>query len=160
MEKMVDGNYARILWAISNKSWKQHPTKQQLYGHLPPISKTIQIRLTRHTGHCCRRWAGVVCPARTYLQQLCTDTGCNLEDLTNVIDNKWMERENQGNPCSQHNMIIYATFCIQFNAIFKILLVLCLFVCKHWDQASLEDVVNFIFTGFPTLWVMFPIKNF
>ena len=24
-----------------NNSWKQHPTKQQLHGHLPPISKTI-----------------------------------------------------------------------------------------------------------------------
>ena len=23
------------------KSWKPHPTKQQVYGHLPPISKTI-----------------------------------------------------------------------------------------------------------------------
>ena len=26
-----------------NKSWRQHPTKQQLYGHLPPIRKTIKI---------------------------------------------------------------------------------------------------------------------
>ena len=25
-----------------NKSGKKHPTKQQLYGHLLPISKTIQ----------------------------------------------------------------------------------------------------------------------
>ena len=31
-----------MLRAIVNKSWKQHPTKQQLYDHLPPISKTIQ----------------------------------------------------------------------------------------------------------------------
>ena len=28
----------------------QHPTKQQLNGHLPPISKTIQIKRTRHEG--------------------------------------------------------------------------------------------------------------
>ena len=27
---------------IFNKSWKQHPMKQQLYSHLLPISKTIQ----------------------------------------------------------------------------------------------------------------------
>ena len=26
-----------------NKSWRQHPTKQQLYGHFPPIMKTIKI---------------------------------------------------------------------------------------------------------------------
>ena len=30
------------------KSWKQHSTKQQLYGHLPPISKIIQVRQTRY----------------------------------------------------------------------------------------------------------------
>ena len=37
----LDNNYTRMLRAILNKSWEQHPTKQQLYGHLPPISKTI-----------------------------------------------------------------------------------------------------------------------
>ena len=41
MEKKLDGNYTRILRAILNKSWRQHPTRHQLYGHLPPISKTI-----------------------------------------------------------------------------------------------------------------------
>ena len=41
MEKKLDGNYTRMLRAILNKSWRKHPTKQQLYGHLPPITKTI-----------------------------------------------------------------------------------------------------------------------
>ena len=41
LEKKLDGNYTRILRAILNKSWRQHPTKHQLYGHLPPITKTI-----------------------------------------------------------------------------------------------------------------------
>ena len=27
---------------VLNKSWKQHLKKQQLYGHLPPISQIIQ----------------------------------------------------------------------------------------------------------------------
>ena len=40
-----------MLWAILNKSWRQNLTKQQLYGYLPPISKTIKIRRTRHAGH-------------------------------------------------------------------------------------------------------------
>ena len=32
-----------------------HPSwQQQLYGHLPPISKTLQIRRTRHAGLCWR----------------------------------------------------------------------------------------------------------
>ena len=52
MEKKLDGNYTRMLQAILNKSWIQHLTKQQLYGHLPLITKTIQVRWTRHAGHC------------------------------------------------------------------------------------------------------------
>ena len=48
MEKKLDGNYTRMLQAILNKTWWQHPTKQQMYGHLPSIMKTIQIRRTRN----------------------------------------------------------------------------------------------------------------
>ena len=54
MEKKPDGNYTRMLRAILKKSWRQHPTKQQLYGHLPPITKTMKARRTRHAGHCWR----------------------------------------------------------------------------------------------------------
>ena len=91
LEKKLDGNYTRMLRAILNKSWRQHPTRHQLYGHLPPITKTIQVRRTRHAGHCWRSrdelirdvllWtpthgcAKAGRPARTYIQQLCEDTG-------------------------------------------------------------------------------------
>ena len=54
MEEKLDGNYTRILQAILNKPWRHQPTKKQLYGHLPPITKTIQVRRTRHAGHCWR----------------------------------------------------------------------------------------------------------
>ena len=54
LEKKLDGNYTRMLRAILNKSWRQHPTRHQLYSHLPPITKTIQVRRTRHAGHCWR----------------------------------------------------------------------------------------------------------
>ena len=54
LEKKLDGNYTRMLRAILNKSWQQHPTRRQQYGHLPPIMKTIQARRTRHAGHCWR----------------------------------------------------------------------------------------------------------
>ena len=54
LEERLDGNYTRILRAILNRSWRQHPTKQQLHGRLPPITKTIQIKWTRHAGHCWR----------------------------------------------------------------------------------------------------------
>ena len=43
MEKKIDSNYTRMLQAILNKSWRQLPTKQQLYGHLPPITKLSKL---------------------------------------------------------------------------------------------------------------------
>ena len=51
MEKKLDGNYTRMLRAILNKSWQQHSTRHQLYGHLPSITKTIPARRIRHPGH-------------------------------------------------------------------------------------------------------------
>ena len=40
---------------------------------------------------------------RTYQQQLCTDTGCSLEDLPGAMDDRQMGREREwegwGNPC-------------------------------------------------------------
>ena len=41
LEKKLDGNYTRMLRAILDRSWQQHPTRRRLYGHLPPITKTI-----------------------------------------------------------------------------------------------------------------------
>ena len=43
LEKKLDGNCTRILRAILNKSWRQHPTRHQLYGHLPPITKLFKL---------------------------------------------------------------------------------------------------------------------
>ena len=54
LEKKTNGNYTRKMRAILNKSWRQHHTKHQLYGHLPPITKNIQVRRTRHAGRCWR----------------------------------------------------------------------------------------------------------
>ena len=104
MEKKLDGNYTRVLRAILNKSWRQHPTKPQLYGHLPPIVKTIKVRRTRHTGHCWRSRDELISdvllwtssygqakagrPARTYIQQLCEDTGCIPEDLPEAMNGR------------------------------------------------------------------------
>ena len=96
-----------MLRAILNKSWRQHPTRHQLYGYLPPITKTIQVRRTRHAGHCWdelisdvllwnstygRTKAGRL--ARTFIQQLCEDTGCCPEELREAMNDreKWRER--------------------------------------------------------------------
>ena len=110
LEKKLDGNYTRMLRAILNKSWQQHPTRHQLYGHLPPITKTIQVRRTRHAEHCWRSRDELISdtllwtptygrakagrPARTYIQQLCEDTECSPEDLPEAMNDreKWRER--------------------------------------------------------------------
>ena len=75
-----------------------------------PITKTIQVRRTRHTGHCWRSrdelirdvllWipthgrAKAGRPARTYIQQLCEDTGCCPEDLPRAMNDReeWRKR--------------------------------------------------------------------
>ena len=43
LEKKLDGNYTRMLRTILNKSWRQHPTRHQLYGHLPPSRKPYKL---------------------------------------------------------------------------------------------------------------------
>ena len=110
LEKKLDGNYTRILWAILNKSWRQHPTKHQLYGHLPPITKTIQVRRNRHARHCWGSGDELISdvllwtpaygqakagqPTKTYIQQLYEDTGYSPEDLPEAMNDreKWRER--------------------------------------------------------------------
>ena len=110
LEKKLDGNYTRMLRAILKKSWQQHHTRHQQYGHLPPITKAIQVRRTRHAGHCWRSRDEIISdvllwtptygrakagrPVRTYIQQLCEDTGCEPEDLPGAMNNreKWWER--------------------------------------------------------------------
>ena len=110
LEKKPDSNYKRMLRAILNKSWRQHPTRHQLYGHLPLITKTIQVRRNRHAGHCWRSREELISDilqwiptygrvkagrsAQTYTQQLCEYTECSPEDLSEAMDDreKWRER--------------------------------------------------------------------
>ena len=76
---------------------------------LPPTTKTIQVRRTRHAGHCWRSKDELISdvllwtpaygqakagrPARTYIQQLCEDSGCSPEDLPEAMNDreKWRE---------------------------------------------------------------------
>ena len=101
LKKKLDGNYTRMLKAILNTSWQQHPTRHQLYGHVPPITKTIKVRRPRHAGYCWRSkdellsdellWtpaygqAKAGRPAQTYILQLCEDTGSSPEDLPKAL---------------------------------------------------------------------------
>ena len=110
MEKKLDEDYIRMLYNVWNKSRDQHPTKLQL---LPVIWKTIQVRSTRHVGHCWRSKnkfirdlllespkhgrTSVSQSVRTYFHQLNANTGCCLEELLGAMDasDRWRERERE-----------------------------------------------------------------
>ena len=81
-----------------------HP-KQQPYAYLPLITKTIKVRQARYcwiskdelisdilrlTSSHGPAKAGR--PAQTYIQLLCADTGCTLEDLPGAIDKRELRR--------------------------------------------------------------------
>ena len=117
-------NCCRMLRAILNLFSRQHPSKHQLYGHLPHISKTIKIRQTKHAGHCCRSKDELIShvPLRTpshgramagrpgtiYTQQLRTDTGYSFEDLPGLMDERdgWWVRVREILLAAQHDDII------------------------------------------------------
>ena len=144
MEKRLDGNYTRMLRALLNKSWGQHSTKQQLTGHQPPITKTIQVRRTRHAGHSWRSRDELISnvllwtpthsqakagrPARTYIQLLCADTGCNPKDLRVAMDDRGVAREGQGYPCwwREMMMMMISTFPV-FNFPYESVISLCVY---------------------------------
>ena len=102
LHKNASSNIEQVLEATLHKA----PTIEPL----PLITKTIQARRTRHAGHCWRNkdefisdellWtpaygrAKAGRPARSYIQQLCEDTGCNPEDLPEAMNDreKWRER--------------------------------------------------------------------
>ena len=99
-----------MLEAILNKSWQQHPHKAPTIR--PPAShhENYPTRRTRHVGHCWRSKDELISdillwtptygqaeagrPARTYILQLCEDTGCSPEDLSEAMNDreKWRER--------------------------------------------------------------------
>ena len=105
IEKKLDGNYTRMLQGVLNMTGRQHPTKQQLYGHLLAIMKSTSVRPTRDAGHCWRSKdelisdiyssgplshgrAKVGPPAISYIQQLRADTGYKLKDLPGAMDDR------------------------------------------------------------------------
>ena len=111
MRVLVRGSVSQAQLVVTEnarcgKSWRQHPTQQLLYDHLPPITRTIQVRRIRHVGKCWSRrdeLIGVILlwtsshlgrPARTYIQQLCADTRCSPEDLPEAMGDRdgWQER--------------------------------------------------------------------
>ena len=105
LQKKLDGNYTRMLLAILNKSWRQHPRSTNYTATCLPSRK-----LSKLDEHCWRirdeLISGVLLwtptygrakagrSARTCIQQLCKDTGCSPEDLPEPMNDrkKWRER--------------------------------------------------------------------
>ena len=172
IEKKLDSNYTRMLWAILNKSWRQHPVKQQLYSHLPPITKTIQVRRTRHTGHCWRSkdelisnillwtpshgWAKAGWPARSYIQQLCADTGYSLEDLSGVMDDRdgWRERVREIHASSttwwwyqlSGQAIFFWVSCLRNNGLYLF------WNSFEWFYLQIRSETKYFFLSCPMYW--------
>ena len=53
-QKRLDGTYTNLLRRVQNIHWNEHPTKEIIYGDLPPISNALRRRRLLFAGHCLR----------------------------------------------------------------------------------------------------------
>ena len=106
----LDSNYSRMLRAILNESCSNIPQSTNYTATCLPSRKLSKLDEPDTQDNCWtsrdelisdvllwtptygRAKAGR--PVRTYIQQLCVDTGCSLEDLPEVMNDreKWRER--------------------------------------------------------------------
>ena len=98
----LDGTYTRLLMRVQNLSWRNHPTKAQIYGCIPPISVVVAQRRLRFAGHCHRAKDQVIsdillwrlpCPSRgtrplTFPDVLSRDTGLTVNELGVAMSNR------------------------------------------------------------------------
>ena len=129
-----------------------------MYGHLPPITKTIKIRRATHVGHCWRSRDELISnvllwtpsrgrakagrPARTLIQQLCVDTGCSPEDLPEAMDD-WerVVREGQGYPCWWHDMMMMMMMMIVLKIAIFYFSNLCTVIAYQEFLSNLNDTI-------------------
>ena len=102
-EIKLDRTYTRMLRAVLDLNWQTHPKINRLYGKLPRISSIIRERRTRFTKQSFRRrdvlFSDVLLwdpqhgtpkmgrPVKTYPKLLTEDTGVQIANLSNVVDN-------------------------------------------------------------------------
>ena len=110
LEKRISGNYTRMLRAIRNRSWKDHPSNKEIYSNIPDICTSIRQQILRFSGHCwrnkCELASDIILwqptkserkirrPRRTYVDQLMDDTLCNVNELKTAMDDNdaWKKR--------------------------------------------------------------------
>ena len=103
-----------MLRALLYKSWRQHPTKQQLYQpSRRPLKFEEQDKRDTAEGVKTNLYVLYSCgpfytdvqvlsdQLETYLQQLCTGIGCYKEELSEAMDERddWRERVREIRPC-------------------------------------------------------------
>ena len=107
LEKRLDGTFTRLLMRVQNISWKRHPTKQQIYGSIPPVSNIVRARRVQFAGHCCRAEGEVISslllwkpPSQSrrgrklsYPDTLARDTGIEHQDLCKAMKDRELWRD-------------------------------------------------------------------
>jgi len=113
MERRLNGNYTRLLRKVQNVSYAEHKTNRELYGKLDLITDTIKARRLKYIGHVWRRddkeplhqlllWVpqhgkrSRGRPHKTFLDQICEDTGLELDQLGEAMcdKRKWRDLSN------------------------------------------------------------------
>ena len=62
MKKRLDGVYTRSLMRVKHLSGKQHPTKNMIYGDIPPVSSIVRSKRVQFAGHCFRATSEIISP--------------------------------------------------------------------------------------------------
>ena len=55
LEARLDGCYTRLLMMVLDLNWKDHPTREEIYGSLPKVSEVVRERRFNFAAHCSRR---------------------------------------------------------------------------------------------------------
>ena len=143
MKKKVGGNCTRMQHTVLNNFWKQVPKKQQIDSNLPPISKNIHVRQTRHAGHSWRskdklignilQWTlthgytSVGHPGTTYISPMRTlDVGWR------TYQEWWMESDSQGNQCNLLIVVWFQAFLSNTNNLLAIIWLQWIFLYNNY----------------------------
>ena len=99
LQDRLDGTYTRLLMRVQNISWREHKTKAEIYGDIPPISSVVACRRTRFAGHCFRAKVQIIsdvislrlpCPNRgrrplNYIDCIARDIGHDIADMQTLM---------------------------------------------------------------------------
>ena len=95
-------------------------------------------------------------PARTYIQQLCEDTGCSLEDLPEAMNDrdKWQERgQGISVPVARHDDIAAVYGCHLTSLISSLIVLMMVHLNRNATESTLLLNKSLLPLGFP--WYQF-----